>query len=277
MSKSATHSPIIKQRPIFCTQSTGRTGKSTFADGAISWLTFAGVPYVALDADVQHHTLSDRHPGIPLFEATASQDKFGQFLASLPTDKPVLLVDFPAQATENILTFSAHFHMLEEFERLAIRPTLLIFTADDSTAKNSAYDTLEFFGTKADYILVENSARFDSAGFQSTELYDRFIKLGAPTISIPRMSIAPGEWETAQHRMGRGLSLDDMTKLNELSPWAKVELSGVRNRFLAQLEDCASLLLPDVALIKNKVVREESLSTKRPPNRFGDPALLSRR
>ena len=69
------------------------------------------------------------------FEATASQDKFGQFLASLPTDKPVLLVDFPAQATENILTFSAHFHMLEEFERLAIRPTLLIFTADDSTAK----------------------------------------------------------------------------------------------------------------------------------------------
>jgi hypothetical protein len=217
MSKSATHSPIIKQRPIFCTQSTGRTGKSTFADGAISWLTFAGVPYVALDADVQHHTLSDRHPGIPLFEATASQDKFGQFLASLPTDKPVLLVDFPAQATENILTFSAHFHMLEEFERLAIRPTLLIFTADDSTAKNSAYDTLEFFGTKADYILVENSARFDSAGFQSTELYDRFIKLGAPTISIPRMSIAPGEWETAQHR----LTKKSLLSLSGLLPVAR--------------------------------------------------------
>ena len=275
MSKNSSQLPVINQRIHWCTQSPGRTGKSTFADGDISWLEFAGIPYSAVDADSQHHTLSDRHPEIPLFDATSSQDGFGQFLNSLPAT-PVLIVDFPAQATENILRFAAHFHMLSTFEKLGIRPTLLIFAANDPAAQDSALDTLEFFGPKADYILVENSARFESNAFKATPLYDRFLQAGALTISIPRMSIAPSEWQSAQHRLGKGLSLDEMTKLPDLSPWAKVEISGVRNRFLAQLEDCAHLLLPDVSLIKNKVAREEVKTTKRPANRFGDPSLMRR-
>jgi len=41
----------ITRRFIACTQSTGRIGKSTVAEGLISWLRYAGVAFVAVDAD----------------------------------------------------------------------------------------------------------------------------------------------------------------------------------------------------------------------------------
>jgi hypothetical protein len=58
--------------------------------------------------------------------------------------------------------------MLKSFQASGIRPTLLIFTADDSTAKDGALETLEFFGDAADYLLIENSARFKSDSFKAT-------------------------------------------------------------------------------------------------------------
>ena len=45
---------------IACTQSTGRIGKATVAEGLIGWLRYAGVAFVAVDADSQHRTLSHR-------------------------------------------------------------------------------------------------------------------------------------------------------------------------------------------------------------------------
>jgi hypothetical protein len=42
-------------------------------------------------------------------------------------------VDFPGNKTSKILEFAAHFQMLKSFRAFGIRPTLLIFTADDST------------------------------------------------------------------------------------------------------------------------------------------------
>ncbi|MEA2543626.1 MAG: hypothetical protein QOH35_4992 [Acidobacteriaceae bacterium] len=275
MSKSSPQPATIKQRFIACTQSTGRVGKSTVADGLISWFEFAGIPYSAVDTDKQHHTLSDRHAGkVHLFDATASADEFGLFLTSLP-DKPALIVDFPSQTTETILSNAEHFQMMDSFETLGIRPTLLIFTADDSTAKDSAYETLEFFADKADYILVENSARFRSDAFKSTALYDRFLARKSPTIVVDRISVGTlNEWDAAQHKLGRFLSLDDMEKLPGLSLNARLEMSGVRNRFLVQCEECAALLIPDPALIKNKVIRLESKTKKRPANRLGNPDLI---
>ena len=261
MSKSSPQPATIKQRFIACTQSTGRVGKSTVADGLISWFEFAGIPYSAVDTDKQHHTLSDRHAGkVHLFDATASADEFGLFLTSLP-DKPALIVDFPSQTTETILSNAEHFQMMDSFETLGIRPTLLIFT-------------LEFFADKADYILVENSARFRSDAFKSTALYDRFLARKSPTIVVDRISVGTlNEWDAAQHKLGRFLSLDDMEKLPGLSLNARLEMSGVRNRFLVQCEECAALLIPDPALIKNKVIRLESKTKKRPANRLGNPDL----
>ena len=68
------------------------------------------------------------------------------------------------------------FNTLNQVENPSgIRPTLLIFTADDSIAKDSAADTIEFFGDAADYLLIDNSARFKSDSFKATPLYEKII------------------------------------------------------------------------------------------------------
>ena len=189
------------------------------ADGILSWLTFAGIPHAAIDTDWQHHTLSDRYK-MHLLDATSSEDEFEQLLENLP-ESPTLIVDFPGNKTSKILEFAAHFQMLKSFRASSIRPTLLIFTADDSTAKDSALETLEFFGDAADYLLVENSARFKSDSFKATPLYDEFTARNSPTLVVPRISAGTlNAWEAAQHRLGEYLSLDKISKADGLNwPW----------------------------------------------------------
>jgi len=275
MSKKKTEAPqTIKQRFVACVQSTGRCGKSTVADAMISWLRFAGVPHASIDADFQHHTLSDRYPGeIHLHDATASEDEFGLMLEHIPTE-PVMLVDFPGQTTAKILDFADHFQMLKSFKMSDIKPTLLIFTADDSTAKDSAIDTIDFFADDADYILVENSARFRSDLFRTTPLYEWFTQRSTPTVTIPRISAGTlNVWEAKQHELGRFLSLDEMCKLPGLHHVTQLELAGIRYRCLVQFEECAARIVPDPALIKNKVPRVGP-ATKRNVTRLGNPLLV---
>jgi hypothetical protein len=231
------------------------------------------IPHAAIDTDWQHHTLSDRYK-MHLLDATSSEDEFEQLLENLPKS-PTLIADFPGNKTSKILEFAAHFQMLKSFRASGIRPTLLIFTADDSTAKDSALETLEFFGDGADYLLIENSARFKSDSFKATPLYDEFVARNSPTLVVPRISAGTlNAWEAAQHRLGEYLSLDKICKADGLNVTSVLELSGVRDRFLVGCEDCASHIIPDLALIKNKVQRADSASAKRPANRLGNPLLV---
>jgi adenylylsulfate kinase-like enzyme len=80
-----TDKPPITRRFIACTQSTGRVGKSTFAEGLISWLRFAGVTFAAIDGDNQHQTLARRYPNdVDAFGATKSTDDFAKMIQALP-------------------------------------------------------------------------------------------------------------------------------------------------------------------------------------------------
>ena len=65
-------------------------------------------------------------------------------------------------------------------------------------------------------------------------------------------------------RLGEYLSLDKISKADGLNVTSVLESSGVRDRFLVGCEDCASHIIPDLALIKNKVQRAGGASTKRP-------------
>jgi hypothetical protein len=54
---------------------------------------------LAVDADSQHRTLSHRYPcDVESFDATKTQDHFARMIQAL-SDFPIILVDFPAQAT----------------------------------------------------------------------------------------------------------------------------------------------------------------------------------
>ena len=97
----------ISRRFIACTQSTGRVGKSTVAEGLITWMRYAGIDFAAVDADSQHLTLSRRYPqDSAIFDATKTFDDFARMLKELPAF-PVIIVDFPAQATD-FLSHASH-------------------------------------------------------------------------------------------------------------------------------------------------------------------------
>ena len=264
-----------KRRFIACTQSTGRIGKSTVAEGLISWLRYAEIEFAAIDADSQHQTLWHRYPDqVGVFDATKTLDDFSRMIQTLP-DLPVILVDFPAQATDFLLSAARHFRLLEFFEQSNVRPTLLVFAADDPTAKESASTTVRFFGDSADYVLIENPARYKSTEFSRTALGNWLKERNTPTLSIPTVTaVTMNGWEALEDKMKRYLSLDEVCWLKELHELSRFELQFLRNRFLVQFEDLAGYLLPDTSLIKNKVSRPRE-NTQQKIDRFNDPLLAT--
>jgi hypothetical protein len=195
-------------------------------------------------------------------------------IQTLP-DLPVILVDFPAQATDFLLSAAKHFRLLEFFEQSNVRPTLLVFAADDPTAKESASTTVRFFGDSADYLLIENPSRFKSTEFSRTALGNWLKERNTPTLSIPTVTaVTMNGWEALEDKMKRYLSLDEVCLLKELHELSRFELQFLRNRFLVQFEDFAGYLLPDTSLIKNKVSRLRE-TTQQKVDRFNDPLLAT--
>jgi hypothetical protein len=265
------------RRFIACTQSTGRVGKSTIAEGLISWMRFAGIDFAAVDADTQHQTLSRRYPEkVSVFDATRTFDDFSQMIQELPP-APVILVDFPAQATAFLLEAAAHFNLIEFFERINVRPTLLIFAADDPTAQESAAGTIEFFEDAADYLRIENPAKFKSSEFAQIAINTWLEERSTPTIRIPAVTAATmNAWQNLERQLERFVPLDEArdseAALHDLS---RMELDHFRNRFLVQFEDWADWILPDPSLIKNRVTRVSKRKANR-VNPLTNPLLRPR-
>jgi len=255
----------LKQRFIACMQSTGRVGKSTFAEGLISWLKYAKIPFCAMDGDRQHRTLSRRHPDyVDEFDAAGSFDDFSDLIKALP-DNPVVIVDFPANHTDFLLESSEHFQLLKFFEKISMRPTLLIFAADDLTAKESAANTVRFFGDGADYLLIENPARYKSSSFNKTPFaHSLKEKRGTPVFKIPTITSGTMDsWEAIERKHKTYFSLDAIRDHPDMHEFSRMELDYVRNQFLVQCEDCASRILPDTKLLnkENKVFRAERMKS----------------
>jgi hypothetical protein len=255
--------PAIHRRFVACTQSRGGIGKSTFAEGLITWLSFAGVPYGALDADQQNQTLSKRHPEqVKFFEATKTEADFLRFLQALP-DVPVTVTDFPAQATDVLLAYAEHYGLTAFFEAHGIRPTLIIFAADDPAVKLSASDTVQFFREQADYLLVENPAKFDSEVFKRTPLCEWLLDHQTPTIRIPAVAAPTMEaWETLERKLKRYVPLNEACSHEGLHDLSRYELRFYRDQLFAQFEKHAARLLPDVGLIQTKVPRLAPLKVR---------------
>src|SRR5271166_5984390 len=63
---------------------------------------------------------------------------------------------------------------------------------------DSAVATVEYFGDRADYVMIENSACFRSDEFKKTGLYDWLLERSAPTIVMPHISkVSLNAWEAA--------------------------------------------------------------------------------
>jgi hypothetical protein len=63
-----------KHRTLTSFQSTGRMGQLVLKQGLISWFGFASIPFLAIDADSEHNTLSRWYPDDTIKRPYRSED-----------------------------------------------------------------------------------------------------------------------------------------------------------------------------------------------------------
>jgi hypothetical protein len=242
-----------KYRTLTSCQSTGRIGQSILKQGLMSWLSFASVPFRAIDADAEHLTLSRWYPAEAVGRPYRTEDDLLPILNEA-ADAPVRLIDFPSQQTQSILAAFEHFNALKLFRDQETRLTVFVFASNERPAMNSAHQIISAFGEEADYVTVRNPARFSSEIFEASIVGDMLKRLGALTIEIPRITPATlAILDRASRQNKKALTLWEAEPFLEIG--SRYELEHWRNRLFAQFEDVAQWLLPDPALIKAKVQR----------------------
>jgi hypothetical protein len=243
-------------------------GKSTGLEGILTWARFAGIPVGAVDCDAEHRTLSKRFPEAVFVDATRSKDEFLQLIMELP-DTPLAVADFPAQATDFLLSAMESLRVLDALDARETRMTVLMFAADDPTATASMAKTYRALGDRADYLLVKNPARFRSQAFDESAFAELFRKNKVPVLELPAMTtitlhaIAAASAERKKH-----LTYSEAVKIPSIHPMCRFEIEHFLNRILTQCEDAAQVLVPDPAIIKNKVHRPTDQATRKAIDEF---------
>ena len=236
-------------------QSAGRLGKSTLVDCLLGWLGHAGVNWNALDCDAQHGTLSRRYDVTLLNLAEPEAiTRLLDGLASNEDSAPVIALDFPAQATDFLLKEFDAADALSVLEHSKMRLTVPLFLVDDAAALESLAKVVHAFGDRADYLLIKNPARGPFARSDASPMIGRLRAAGAPTIEMPALTQATRDAVSAAEReAGRSLPLSEVAPALRLVP--RLEMEKFLSRIWAQMEDAASVLLPDASLIVNRVSR----------------------
>jgi hypothetical protein len=258
----------IDHRLVTCFQSSGRIGKSTVLEGILAWAAFAGIPAGAVDCDAEHRTLSKRFPATLFVDATKSKDEFLQLIMDLP-DAPLAVADFPAQATEFLLSAMDALRVLDALDASETRLTVLMFGADDPTATASMAKTYRALGDRADYLLVKNPARFRSQAFDESALAEMFRKSKVPVLELPALTPTTFQAiESASADKKRHLTYAEAAKLPSIHPMCRFEIEHFLNRIFTQCEDAARVLIPETSTIKNKVYRPADIATRPPIDEF---------
>jgi hypothetical protein len=171
---------------------------------------------------------------------------------------PAMLIDYPAQSTQSLLGAFAHFQAFDFFESKNTRLTSLIFASDERPAMASAAEIITTFGSRSDYIILKNTARFQSEIFMHSQLPKMLAEYSARTIEIGRITRTTLDHLDAESaKAKKALTFREAEKL--LPAGSVIELQSWRNRLFAQFEDICDLLLP--AEVSKRVERPESLTT----------------
>jgi hypothetical protein len=248
--KTAKEAP---RRTLTSLQSTGRIGRSTLKQGLMSWFSYAGIEFNAIDADPEHHTLSSWYPDLTDKKPYREEQDLLPILNAVG-EAPVQLIDFPSQETQSLLRAFEHFNAFKLFEAKNTRPTVFIFASDERAAMLSAHQIISSFDSHADYVIVDNPARFTSRVFYHSKLPEILEKFKAPTILIPRITAGTMEiLDDASKRTKKALTFREAEPVLEIG--SQFELEHWRNRLFAQFEEIVHFLLPSPELIQQKVDR----------------------
>jgi hypothetical protein len=258
----------INHRLVTCFQSSGRIGKSTAFEGILAWAKFAGVPVAAVDCDAEHRTLSKRFPNASFVDATRSNDEFLQLIMDLP-EMPLAVADFPAQATDFLLSAMESLRVLDALDALETRITVLMFAADDPTATASMAKTYRALADRVDYLLVKNPARFRSQAFDESALAEVFRKNKVPILELPAITTTTlQKIADASATSKRHLTYAEAVKMPGIHQMCRFEIEHFLNRVFTQCEDAARVLVPTPASIQNRVSRLADRLAQKPVDEF---------
>jgi len=190
-------------------------------------------------------------------------------------DAPLAVADFPAQATDFLLSAMDSLRVLDALDANETRLTVLMFGADDPTATASMAKTYRALGERADYLLVKNPARFRSQAFDESALAEMFRKNKVPVLELPALTATTIQAiEIASAERKRHLTYSDAVKLPSIHPMCRFEIEHFLNRIFTQCEDTARVLIPETSTIKNKVYRPADIATRPPIDEFNPLGAL---
>ena len=256
----------LEGRIVCSLQSAGRIGKSTFDDLFLDWLTYAGVPWGALDFDSDHATLSSRYEGhvpmpdgemgdVPLLDLRTPEtlrNVLGQIIhgAQEKQNPAVMVLDFPANATDGLLADFERVSFFDALDAVNVRMTVPLFLMDDAAAGESAGKIIQAIGDRVDFVFVRNPARGESKGIESRRVIREMMERGVPVIDMPAVYAATMQAavEKVEREAGRFLPLGKIAERMK-DPLARMELEKFIWLVSGQMEQAESVLLPYGSLI----------------------------
>lgn len=243
----------IRTKLIAPLQSLGRIGKSTLAQAMLSWADYAGIPSAAVDADDEHRTLSGWYGDEVTRLPFRSKEDLLPLLDAVG-QAPLELVDFPAQATDMILSAIRDFGALQTLAERGVRLTIPLFASSERAGMLSAHRIITELGADADYLIITNPARFKSDIFTNSKIPAMVpgagrVHLGAIT------AYTMGHLDEAGKAARRPLTFEEALPLLNNTSASRHELRTWLNAVFCQFEDNAELLIPDVSLIQHRVLR----------------------
>lgn len=237
----------VKSRLVAPVQSIGRCGKSTLLQLVFQYLTESKVETSLIDCDDQHSTLQKWYPEIALmgFKRAGDLARLFEYAGESPSE----LIDFPAQATSEILEAFRAFQVERLFAEKGIALTIPIFASNEPAAMVSAAKIHAETKGFADYILVENPAKFASNLFDESKLATVMFK-DAPRIRIPALSTHTVEAiQKKGVELRKSLTFADAVAVLPIA--ARMETQHWMARIFDQFNGFKELLTADPAAVRN--------------------------
>jgi hypothetical protein len=267
--------PPIAARFTACLQNRGGIGKSTFGELLISFYHRTGIEFDGFDADGSNRTLARRYPDdVEAFNINAKKDEeFNRLAQTIQADFPVTFVDFPGNAHLFILEGFERLRLVDLFEAKGIRPTLLLFANDDQHLLAETSTIRDYFGDRADYVIVENQGvRLETKTFYGSPMFKWFTERGTPVLVMPEVQPSTmRSWEALERKTKQPITLDAACRHDGLGEIARAELEYLRDHVSVQLERHAERILPNAKLIKTPLPKAIARKTIAPTDPFEDP------
>ncbi len=253
---------------ICALQSTGRIGKSTSIQVIASWLEFAGIKWVGVDADPEHTNFSEYFMRVDRQPVT-SPGSLDAIFRQAGKSTPVMLVDFPAGVTRTVLDHLEARQTLDALDARGVRVVVLLFGSPDPTAESSLREVVTALRDRAKYVVIRNDARFSSEKFNASPVAERLRARGIPTIALPQLSpLTLKEVAGLENQFKRRLTWAEARE--HVGTDSHFDLDNVFRQVAAQCEDAAGVLLPDAALVQRRVERKVE-NERRSLDKFSDP------